>query len=209
MSCQPVTHATALAFRPAVALPAFGPAAIFGEVLGKSKREVRLRPLVDNYVGLVARILRNAGTAEADIDDDVQRVFIALSNRLDDVRVGAEKSFLVQTALHMAAHSRRAAARRRETLTDHPPDVVDSLAGPEEMAQRRQVRRTLDQILDAMDVDLRAVLALYEFEEMTTAEIAAILDIPGGTVASRLRRARADFRERVAMLEGLAKTEVG
>lgn len=209
MSCQPVTHATALAFRPAVALPPFGPAAIFGEVLGKSKREVRLRRLVDNYVGLVARILRNAGTAEADIDDDVQRVFIALSNRLDDVRVGAEKSFLVQTALHMAAHSRRAAARRRETLTDHPPDVVDSFAGPEEMAQRRQVRRTLDQILDAMDVDLRAVLALYEFEEMTTAEIAAILDIPGGTVASRLRRARADFRERVAMLEGLAKTEVG
>jgi RNA polymerase sigma-70 factor (ECF subfamily) len=204
-----VTHATALAFRPAVALPAFGPAAIFGEVLGKSKREGRLRQLVDNYVGLVARILRNAGTAEADIDDDVQRVFIALSNRLDDVRVGAEKSFLVQTALHMAAHSRRAAARRRETLTDHPPDVVDSLAGPEEMAQRRQVRRTLDQILDAMDVDLRAVLALYEFEEMTTAEIAAILDIPGGTVASRLRRARADFRERVAMLEGLARTEVG
>jgi RNA polymerase sigma-70 factor (ECF subfamily) len=60
-----------------------------------------------------------------------------------------------------------------------------------------------------MDVDLRAVLALYEFEEMTTAEIAAILDIPGGTVASRLRRARADFRERVAMLEGLARTEVG
>jgi RNA polymerase sigma-70 factor (ECF subfamily) len=209
MSCQPVTHATALAFRPAVALPPFGPAAIFGEVLGKSKREGRLRQLVDNYVGLVARILRNAGTAEADIDDDVQRVFIALSNRLDDVRVGAEKSFLVQTALHMAAHSRRAAARRRETLTEHPPDIVDSLAGPEEMAQRRQVRRTLDQILDAMDVDLRAVLALYEFEEMTTAEIAAILDIPRGTVASRLRRARADFRERVAMLEGLAKTEVG
>jgi len=209
MSCQPVTHATALAFRPAVALPPFGPAAIFGEVLGKSKREGRLRQLVDNYVGLVARILRNAGTAEADIDDDVQRVFIALSNRLDDVRVGAEKSFLVQTALHMAAHSRRAAARRRETLTEHPPDIVDSLAGPEEMAQRRQVRRTLDQILDAMDVDLRAVLALYEFEEMTTAEIAAILDIPGGTVASRLRRARADFRERVAMLEGLAETEVG
>jgi RNA polymerase sigma-70 factor, ECF subfamily len=209
MYCQPMTHAAAGAFRPAVALLPFEGGIILAEVLGKSKRETRLRQLVDNYVGLVARILRNAGTAEADIDDDVQRVFITLSNRLDDVRIGAEKSFLAQTALNMAAHSRRAAARRRETLTDQPPAVADSFAGPEEMAHRREVRRTLDQVLDAMEPELRAVLVLYEFEEMTTAEIAAILDIPSGTVASRLRRARADFRERVAMLESFSKTEVG
>jgi len=207
MSCQPVTDAVPL--RPALGLPGFVHATILAEVLGKSKRETRLRQLVDNYVGLVARILRNAGTAEADIDDDVQRVFIAMSNRLDDVRVGAEKSFLAQTALNMAAHARRAAARRRETLTDHPPEVVDLVAGPEEMVQRRQMRRTLDQILDAMDAELRAVLVLYEFEEMTTLEIAAILAIPSGTVASRLRRARVDFRERVALLEGFSRTEVG
>ncbi len=179
------------------------------EVLRKSPREIRLRQLVDNHVQLVARILRNAGTAEADIDDDVQRVFIALSNRLDDVRVGAEKAFLVQTAFNVAAHARRTAARRRETLTEHPPEVRSCEAGPEEMAQRGQVRRALDQILRAMDVDLRAVFVLFELEEMTTADIASVLEIPTGTVASRLRRARSEFRERVAVLEGSRKTEVG
>jgi RNA polymerase sigma-70 factor (ECF subfamily) len=209
MFCHSVTYAPALAFRPVVALPPLGPASSLSGVFGKSKREGRLRQLVDNYVGLVARILRNAGTAEADIEDDAQRVFITMSNRLDDVHVGAEKSFLVQTALNMAAHSRRAAARRREILTDHPPEVVDSFAGPEEMAHRQQVRRTLDRILDEMDTDIRVVLVLYEFEELTTAEIAAVLEIPQGTVASRLRRARADFRERVSVIEGLSKAEVG
>jgi RNA polymerase sigma-70 factor (ECF subfamily) len=204
-----VTHAAVFAHRPLAALPAIRPPAILAKVLSKSKREVRLRQLADHYIQLVARILRNAGTADADIDDDVQRVFIALSNRLDDVRVGAEKAFLVQTALNMAAHSRRAAARRRETLTERPPEVGDIAVGPEEMAERRQVRRTLDHILCAMDADLRAVFVLFEIEEMTTVEIAAILEIPTGTVASRLRRARSDFRERVAMLEGLPKTEVG
>jgi RNA polymerase sigma-70 factor (ECF subfamily) len=139
----------------------------------------------------------------------VQRVFMALSNRLDDVRVGAEKAFLVQTALNMAAHSRRTAARRRETLTGCPPEVGDLAAGPEEMAERQQVRRILDQILCAMDADLRAVFVLFELEEMTAVEIASILEIPTGTVASRLRRARSDFRERVVMLEGLPRTEVG
>jgi RNA polymerase sigma-70 factor, ECF subfamily len=198
-----------VAYRAVVGLPAIGPPTILPRVLSKSKRDVRLHRLVDNYLQLVARVLRNAGTAEADIDDDVQRVFIALSNRLDDVRVGAEKAFLVQTALNMAAHSRRTAARRRETLTERLPESGDSSAGPEEMAERQQVRRTLDQILGAMDADLRAVFVLFELEEMTGAEIAAILEIPTGTVASRLRRARADFRDRVATLEGQPKWEVG
>ncbi len=198
-----------LAYGPLAGLPAIGPTTILPRVLSKSKRDVRLRRLVDDYVQLVARVLRNAGTAEADIDDDVQRVFIALSNRLDDVRVGAEKAFLVQTAFNMAAHSRRTAARRRETLTEHPPDTSDFSAGPEEMAERQQVRRTLDQIVGAMDADLRVVFVLFELEEMTGAEIAAILAIPMGTVAPRLRRARADFRERVAVLEGVPKSEVG
>jgi RNA polymerase sigma-70 factor (ECF subfamily) len=191
------------------ALPAMGPPAILAKVPGKSKREVRLRQLVDTHVQLVARILRNAGTADADVDDDVQRVFIALSNRLDDVRLGAERAFLVQTALNVAAHSRRTAARRRETLTESPPEAGDPVAGPEELAERRQLRRTLDQLLGAMDADLRSVFVLFELEEMTTVEVANILDIPTGTVASRLRRARSDFHERIAMLEGRRKIEVG
>ena len=101
----------ALACSGAVALPTNKRPDILARVLSKNERELRLRQLVDSHVPLVARILRNAGTADADIDDDVQRVFITLSNRLDDVRVGAEKSFLVQTALHMAAHIGPAAER--------------------------------------------------------------------------------------------------
>ncbi len=203
------TDSPAFHSRPVAALPADGRPGMVPRVGGKSERESRLRQLVDKHVGHVARILRNAGTSEADIDDDVQRVFIALSNRLDDVRVGAEKSFLFQTALHMAAHSRRTAARRREILTDRTPEMVDSFAGPEEMANQKQVRRTLDRILNQMETELRVVFALYEFEEMTTAEISSVLEIPRGTVASRLRRARVEFRERVSRMESLSKTEVG
>jgi RNA polymerase sigma-70 factor, ECF subfamily len=191
------------------ALSCCGPARILGDVFGSSKREIRLRQLVEAHLHLVARVLRNAGTAEADVEDDVQRVFIALSNRLDDVHPGMERSFIIQIALHIAAHARRSAARRREVLTDSMPEVADAAAGPDEIAHRRQVRRTLDRILDGMDDDLRAVFVLYELEEMTTAEIATILGIPTGTVASRLRRAREDFRHRVSMTESLARAEAG
>src|SRR3954465_5223093 len=57
-------------------------------------RDVRLRSKVDRYIDFVARVLRNAGTPDAEIDDEVQRTFITAARRLDDVRPGAEKGFL-------------------------------------------------------------------------------------------------------------------
>jgi RNA polymerase sigma-70 factor (ECF subfamily) len=195
--------------RPKVALSAQGLIGSVLRVADRKTRESRLRRVVDDNIDFVARILRTAGTAEADIDDDVQRVFIVLCNRLGDVQIGSEKSFLLRTALHIAARSRRTTTRRREVLTDRVPEIVDPFASPEELASRRQVRKTVDQILSRMDEDLRIVFLLYEVEQMTAAEIGTLLEIPNGTVASRLRRARADFRDRVSMLENGLKSEVG
>jgi RNA polymerase sigma-70 factor (ECF subfamily) len=169
----------------------------------------RLSRLVDDHIDFVARVLRNAGTAEADIDDEVQRVFIVLSNRLGEVQSGSERSFLLQTALRIAARSRRTMARRREVLTDQLPPIADAASTPEELVDRRQRRQTVDHILSQMDGDLRVVFLLYEVEQMTAAEIGAALKIPSGTVASRLRRARAEFRDRVAALENGARSQVG
>lgn len=169
----------------------------------------RLARLVDDHIEFVARILRNAGTAEADIDDEVQRVFIVLANRLDDVQTGSERSFLLQTAVRIAARSRRTVARRRELLTDQPPQLPHPASTPEELVDRKQMRQTVDKILDQMDDDLRIVFMLYEVEQMTAAEIATALAIPQGTVASRLRRARAEFRDRVSILENNLSFKVG
>src|SRR5512138_343961 len=75
----------------------------------------RLRAMVDEHVDSIARVLRNDGVQAADIDDLVQGTFITAARRLDDIRVGCEKAFLLRTALYLAAHLRRTLARRRET----------------------------------------------------------------------------------------------
>lgn len=178
-------------------------------VAGQNTMKSRLARLVDDHIEFVARVLRNAGTAEADIDDEVQRVFIVLANRLDDVQTGSEKSFLLQTAVRMAARFRRTMARRREVLTDQLPPILHPVSTPEELVDRQQMRQTVDQILDQMDDDLRIVFVLYEVEQMTAAEIATALAIPHGTVASRLRRARAEFRDLVSALENGLSFKVG
>jgi RNA polymerase sigma-70 factor, ECF subfamily len=195
--------------RPTGAL--FAPALVgnLTRVAGHTTTKSRLSQLVDDHIDFVARILRNAGTAEADIDDEVQRVFIVLANRLDDVQSGCEKSFLLQTALRLAARSRRTIARRREVLTSEFPQIADPVSTPEELVDRRRRRQTVDHILSQMDSDLRIVFLLFEVEQMTAAEIGTALKIPHGTVASRLRRARADFRDRVSTLENGLSSQVG
>jgi len=170
-------------------------------------REVRLRSMVDQHVNFVARVLRNAGTPDAEIDDEVQRTFITAARRLDDVRPGAEKGFLFKIALNLAAHARRTMARRREVLAEEAPERIDTLATPEALTDQKRMRQVLDGVLDKMDESLRVVFVLYEFEEMNMSEIADVLEIPRGTVASRLRRARAEFRERVGALESLTNRE--
>jgi RNA polymerase sigma-70 factor (ECF subfamily) len=188
---------------PAVeAEPAPGPA-------WRGDREARLRAMVDEHIEFVARVLRNAGTPQAEIDDQVQRTFIVAARRLDDVRLGAEKSFLFRIALNLAAHMRRTLARRREVPGEQAPERVEALATPEHLTDRKRMRELLDRVLDQMDGSLRDVFVLHEFEELNMSEIAGVLGIPRGTVASRLRRARADFRERVGALEDLMASRRG
>jgi RNA polymerase sigma-70 factor (ECF subfamily) len=163
----------------------------------KRERETRLHSLVTEHIDFVARVLRNLGTPQIDIDDAVQRTFITATNHLDDIRAGHEKGFLFQIALRVAAHARRSLARRREVPADEEEEPIDMVATPEHLTDQKRMREMLDAILDEMPLELRSVFALHEFEGLTMAEIAELVEIAPGTVASRLRRARAEFRLRV------------
>jgi RNA polymerase sigma-70 factor (ECF subfamily) len=157
----------------------------------------RLAALVENEIDFVGRLLRHGGATEAEVDDLVQMVFQVLSQRLGDIEPGKERAFLAQTAVRLAANARRGHARSREVAMDQLPEVADLAASPEELSDKRRALVLLDRVLEAMDLDLRAVFVLYEIEEMTVAEIAAALQIPPGTAASRLRRAREEFMTRL------------
>jgi RNA polymerase sigma-70 factor (ECF subfamily) len=162
----------------------------------------RVRAIVDGHFDSVARLLRGLGVPEGDVEDAAQQVFLVASGRLADILPGAERAFVYRTALNVAAHARRSIARRREA-----PEV-DSVCGapsPEDVVDQLRARLCLDRILEAMPLDLRAVFVLFEIDEMSSVEIAQVLEVPVGTVASRLRRARADFEQRVKRWQARAR----
>jgi RNA polymerase sigma-70 factor, ECF subfamily len=160
----------------------------------QAEGEHRLRAIIDQHTDFVWRVLRRLGLPPDAAEDAAQRVFIVASQRLGDIKPGAEQAFLFATAVHIASRARRAFVRRREELsTDPAAHLVDPTPGAEMLLDRARARALLEDALDAMDLDSRVVFILFELEEKTTAEIARMLGAPMGTVASRLRRARADF----------------
>jgi RNA polymerase sigma-70 factor, ECF subfamily len=170
--------------------------------------DARLRALIERHFDLSSRIIRNLGIPDCDVDDLLQQAFSITADRMQDIDIGKERAFLIQTAIRLAASARRAHALSREIPTGELPDISDGRPTPEQLTDQARTMRMLDGALADMDLDLRSVFILYEVEEMTMAEIATVLQIPAGTVASRLRRAREDFLSRVRSL-GLAEGRKG
>jgi len=163
--------------------------------------ESRLRSVLEQHYDFTWRALRRLGLDEAGADDAAQQVFVVAARKLPQIVEGGERAYLYGIAQRVASDARRGAARRREDLHDEVGgDVVDPGASVEEVLDQRRARAMLDAALAQLPIQLHAVFTLHELEDLSMSEIAAILEIPPGTVASRLRRARQEFEVIVARL---------
>ncbi len=170
----------------------------------------RIRDAIDaNFVALW-RFLRRMGVAEQDAEDAGQAVLLVFAQKIASIAVGAERSFLLGTALRVAADYRKKGRRAREVPVRDDALAAEPHPGPdaEVEVERRRRRECLDRVLDRLAPEHREVFVLAELEDMTMAEIAAVLRIPAGTVASRLRRAREIFEAEASALRSRFEKEV-
>lgn len=157
-------------------------------------REGRLRRAVDDHYLFVWRSLRRLGVPENEADDVAQEVFLVFSRKLEAIESDTERGFLFRTATYTAMHAQRK-YRRQRTLEESAAILEGDGEHPsvEEDAERQQTLALLDSLLARLSDDLRAVVILCDLEEMTMNQAAEMLSLPAGTVASRLRRARAEL----------------
>lgn len=162
----------------------------------------QLDAIVRQHLPHVYRVLRQLGVPACDADDATQQVFWTLSRRLADVRNGSERAFLSATAVRIASRWRRTHRRRREDDEAAPiSQTATTLPSPEYQLERAEAERTLLRVLEAIPEKLREVFVLFEIEQLTLREISESLQLPQGTISSRLRLARDRFREAVRALQ--------
>lgn len=151
----------------------------------------------------VWRSLRRLGVRESDVADAAQDVFLVVHRRLDEFEGRSKVSTWLYGICYRIARDRRRLAHVRHHVDDERAvaERVDEHADVAAEAERRQGFAMLETILDEMPIEQRAVFTLFELETLGGEEIAAALEIPLGTVYSRLRIARDQFRKSLTRLQ--------
>jgi RNA polymerase sigma-70 factor, ECF subfamily len=163
-----------------------------------------LRQIYHQHAEFLWKSLYRMGIAEPDLPDATQQVLLVLHRKLEQFDGNCRMtSFIFGICLRVAATVRRTQRRRREEIVD--PDVhmghLTNLNDPEKEVALADARRSLNEALDELSPEKRAVFVMYELEEMPCSEIAQLLDIPKGTVFSRLHAARAEFKSAFERIE--------
>jgi RNA polymerase sigma-70 factor, ECF subfamily len=158
-----------------------------------------------DHVNALWQLVARLGVPSHNIEDLVQEVFIIACRRAKDIAEGQVRSFLFGTAIRLSANYKRRAHHRLEVSRD---EAIEPSASPEPNAEQLLMAKRWRELLDAALLQLsdphRAVFVLFELEGLSSPEIAELLALPIGTVASRLQRARAKFFEFAAELQAVA-----
>jgi RNA polymerase sigma factor (sigma-70 family) len=153
-------------------------------------------PHLDAAHNLARWLVRDPSIAE----DVVQEAYERACKYFAAFRGGSGRAWLLQIVRNTAYSTLNAQQRRMEVPLsggmraadgdDVDVDIPDSGPGPEAMLSQREDLAALDDALNALPVTWRECLILREVETLSYKEIARIMDVPIGTVMSRLARAR-------------------
>ncbi len=149
------------------------------------------------HARFVADFLARLGVPPRDVDDLVQEVFLVVHRKGGFVEEEARPTtYLAAIAVRIASTARRTHARRRLA---NEPTAIDAMASrdpsPHDSADTSESLERVGKALDALDLEKRAVFVLFEINGEPCEEIARALDVPLGTVHSRLHAARAAFKK--------------
>jgi RNA polymerase sigma-70 factor, ECF subfamily len=155
----------------------------------------------------VARWVAHLGGPDTDVEDLVHEVFLIVQRRLPEFRGEAKlTSWLYQITLRVVRGARRTDRIRRWIRWARRSDVARALAPasvtPVDELERRQAIARVYAALDRLPEKYRTLMILFEIEELSGDEIAALTGIKRATVWVRLHRGRALFLDALDEVEG-------
>lgn len=155
------------------------------------------RSVFDAELAYVCRALRRLGVGSADLKDVSQELFLAVHRQLDAFDASRPiRPWLFGFALRFAANHRKLSRVRDHVSIDAMPHHAPIAPRDANVEARDLVLRALE----TMVYERRVTIVMHDLEGWAAPDIARELRIPLGTVYSRIRLGRDDFREAVTRL---------
>jgi RNA polymerase sigma-70 factor, ECF subfamily len=170
-----------------------------------TEEEAKFTALVERQSRFAFRVAYAVLLNTHDAEDTVQETFLKLYRHGGWQHLENERAYIARVAWRTAIDRRRAAhpvsaePEAEFKIPSHHP-------GPEHTFLAADHHRRIHAIIDTLPEDLRLPLVLSAFEELNSRHIAQILNIPEGTVRTRLQRARQLLKQKLATLESRATT---
>ena len=152
--------------------------------------------LVDTYYEALYRFGYSLTRSPDRAADLVQETFCIWAEKNGQLRDRSKAKTWLFTTLHREFLGQR---RKMARFSDEPPDegMIASVSGEEEQAERQMDGSRAVELLEKMDELYRAPLAMFYLQQHSYKEIATILDLPIGTVMSRLSRGKEMLRKKM------------
>ncbi|MBV1859156.1 MAG: sigma-70 family RNA polymerase sigma factor, partial [Nannocystaceae bacterium] len=145
--------------------------------------------LIARHTELLARFFANK--ASEAMDDLLQATFLRCVESRDAVRDPAKfRSYLLTIAHRELLAYFRKRSRERDLFAPDTTSVWDLDPSPSTVVVEREEQRLLAEALRRVPLSFQIALELYYWQELSAPEISEVLEVPEGTVRSRLRRGR-------------------
>ena len=180
-------------------------------LLAQEGEEEAFGEFLRRHAATVHRWMARA-VGEQEADDMTQEVFLKAYRGLSRFRAEAPpRAWLASIADNAVKNRYRARGRFRRIFAasaDAPasPEPIETARGPEEQAGAGEARRFVAEALKLLPAEFRMPVVLRDLEEWSYEEIATSLDLPVGTVKSRISRGRGQLKTLLAPLMDSGKT---
>jgi len=159
---------------------------------------VEISQLVDQHYESVFRFAYRLSGTSHEAEDISQQAFLDAQRKLDTLRDPDKvRAWLFMIVRNLYRRQIRDRVTHGEVALEVLVEPVDQKRGSDKQVEQSLDSESLQQVLNELPEEFRSVLLLFYFRELSYREIAEQLDVPIGTVMSRLSRGKKQLRERI------------
>jgi RNA polymerase sigma factor (sigma-70 family) len=167
--------------------------------VGRDSRD-RFEETVMPYLSAAYNLARWLMRNEQDAEDMVQESYLRALRSFHTFQTGRDGRAWLLTIVRNTCHTWMLQNRPREMhlpLDENRQDALAASSNPETALIEKKNSQAVREALESIPFEYREVLILREWEELSYKEIAQIVDVPLGTVMSRLSRGRRELHDRL------------